>query len=60
MNTHFELFMKQVDEILVSKIGLDHESLPDYLWYDDYENGATPEEAIEGFAEYYEYETLLW
>lgn len=55
---NFNEFMNKVDEIIISKIGLTSADLDDYNWYDEYECGSTPEEAVENFADYFEIEAL--
>lgn len=47
--THNELtykeWMRAVDDVLLDKIGLDQDSLPDWLSRDAYENGMTVQDA---------------
>tara|TARA_Y100000310_G_C20471772_1_gene710427 strand:+ start:106 stop:318 length:213 start_codon:yes stop_codon:yes gene_type:complete len=43
----FEEWMKAVDDVLENKVGLSSSCMRDRLWYDSYEAGETPEEAIQ-------------
>jgi hypothetical protein len=45
--TKFEKFMRRVDVVLVSKLGMGHGDLPDCAWYDYFEDGLTPSQACE-------------
>lgn len=49
----FEKWMKSVNEILVKKLGLSSDDLPDFLWMDIFEDGLTPRNAFESFIEMY-------
>ncbi len=49
----FEKWMYLVDNLLVIRIGLDSMSLYDADWYSDFEDGLTPEEAVDFFIEEY-------
>jgi len=46
-NGNFDAWFKQVDEHLIAHIGLGAYDLRDRLWYDAYDDGLTPEEAVE-------------
>lgn len=45
----FRSFMSQVNSILVWRIGVAAQDLPDYLWRDCYDDGLSPEEAVDDF-----------
>lgn len=47
----FEAWMKKVDARINSLVGLDHDDLADWRWYDAWEDGYTPEDAVEEFFE---------
>lgn len=48
----FEQWMKQVDSLIaVNYGGLTSEDLPDYCWYDLFEDEYTPQEAVEDYIE---------
>ena len=47
----FKAFMRACNAILVSKIGMSADCLTDWNWRDAYDDGQTPEEAVESFAE---------
>ena len=42
----FEQWLNRVDAILVGMCGLCHRDLPDMLWRDQFEDEASPEEAV--------------
>lgn len=44
-NPAFEAWMSQVDKILIAATGIDSRDLPDFLYCDEYEDGATPKQA---------------
>lgn len=48
---NFAAFLAEIDRHLVSRIGLDHESLPDACWRDYFDDGLSITEAIEAAAE---------
>jgi len=57
-NSSFEEWMAAVDNLFAKKFyGLTSDDFEDYLWYDAYDNGATPEEAVDEWeditSEYY-------
>ena len=43
----FEKWIKQVDSILLAGLGLGYRDLRDRLWRDAYDNGQTPQDAVE-------------
>ena len=43
----FKQFMRKVDSVLSSKIGMGHADLVDCAWYGYFEDGLTPSEACE-------------
>lgn len=47
----FDVWMKEVDKFLIAHFGLDHECLPDYLWYDLYEDDIEPQAAFDTYLE---------
>ena len=42
----FEAWMKEVDRVLVQRIGFTHEDCRDRCWYDMYDDELSPEEAV--------------
>ncbi len=48
----YEDYMKKVDKYLLRKVGLTHMDLPDYHYWDSYNEGATPKEVAEDAIEY--------
>lgn len=43
----FALYLYMVDAVMIRRIGLSHNDLADYLWRDTYDNGTTPQEAVQ-------------
>jgi len=43
----FETWLDKVDSILERKIGMDHNSIPDYCWWDLWDSELTPHEAVQ-------------
>lgn len=48
----FEQWMQRVNQILGSTIGLDADDLPDWHYYDAWEDGVPPKEAAREALEY--------
>jgi len=51
-NYTFKEWIQELDEILMEKLNVGHEELPDIMYQELYENGASPDEAA--------YETLTY
>lgn len=51
MEMTFEVWMKEVNKVVESKVMLSTDDLPDWTWMDSYEDGATPKEAVIEFFE---------
>lgn len=45
-DSHFALFMLLVDRKMMKVIGLGHRDIEDALWFEMYEDGMSPEDAI--------------
>lgn len=43
----FEKWMEEVDGLISSRLGLSSADLRDRNWRDEYEDGSTPEQAVE-------------
>jgi Family of unknown function (DUF5419) len=43
----FDAWMKEIDKLLVSEIGVGHDDLPDQNYYDCYDDGMTPQEVVD-------------
>lgn len=43
-NLTFQQWLTEVDRLLTIRIGLDHMDLEDFMSYDEWEGGSTPEE----------------
>ena len=48
----FEAWMRRVDQLVVSKVGVSVHDLADAPWRDYYTDGMTPSEALETSAEW--------
>jgi len=42
----FNVWMQRVDGVLMGLIMMGHDDIPDMCWRDQYEDGATPQEAV--------------
>ena len=42
VSSDFDIYMREVNAILVASCGLDSEDLPDWKYHDDYEDGYSP------------------
>ena len=42
----FETWMREIDKILLSDIGVCHDDLPDQNYYDMWQDGFTPDEVV--------------
>ena len=51
----YDFWIKQVDALLVRKIGLGHDDMEAWAWRDAFEDGYTPAEAIEDYLEWVDY-----
>lgn len=51
MGITFDDWMAQVDRLLEARYGVGSSDLPDYLWADHFDNGSSPEAAVESFME---------
>lgn len=47
----FDEWMKEVNKLLVEKIGFEAEDMPDHCWMELFEDGYSPEEAADDYAE---------
>jgi hypothetical protein len=47
----FDQWMKSVDALLVERVGLDSGSIEDSLWFDDYDDGLSPQEEFDQWFE---------
>lgn len=47
----FNAWIRAVDALIAHRVGLTHRDLPDWLWADHFEDGASPEEAVDEFFE---------
>lgn len=45
----FEIWLKELDEVVRERLGLSHLDLPDYCWAEIWESGVTPAEALEDY-----------
>lgn len=43
----FAQWLTEVDKLLIMRIGLDHDSLEDWYWYDYYSSDNPPHEAVD-------------
>lgn len=48
---HFEVWMSEVDAILVGSIGLSSSDLPDQAYRDLYDAGLTPQQTVDDILE---------
>jgi hypothetical protein len=48
---NFDEWMRMVDQLLIAKVGMSSESIPDFMWYDLYSEKYTPAEAFETWCE---------
>ena len=47
----YDRWMKRVDTICWSRLGMSYQDMPDWNWRDAFEDGATPSEAVRDFME---------
>lgn len=47
----YETWLKQCDVLVSNEFGLGLFDFPDFLWYDAFQDGFEPEEAVEQFKE---------
>lgn len=45
----YDTWINKVDSFLVREVGLHHDDMEDWLWYDSFEAGDKPEEAAKEF-----------
>ena len=48
----FEEWIKDVDVILTEKVGMDSMTLPDFSWWDHWDDNVTPVAAVDDYVEY--------
>lgn len=48
----FDLWKYRVDDLLIRRVGLDSDSMEDWLWRDAFDNGMLPVDAVDEFLEY--------
>ena len=47
----FDRWMREADQVLVGRIGVVSDDLPDAMWRDWFEDGFSPREAVECYFE---------
>lgn len=50
----FETWLSDMDTIFIRKFGLSYQDFPDWTWRDAFEDGLSPSEAVEAYAEEFE------
>jgi hypothetical protein len=47
----FDTWLKKCDNLVSNEFGLGLHDFPDFLWYDAFEDGFEPDQAVEQFKE---------
>lgn len=47
----FPDWLKRLDQLFVNQFGLPHDHFPDWGWWDAWEAGSSPAEALEEYAD---------